>query len=267
MKNLLLYANDDPGLESRLQVAFDLARAFEGHLACVQATPFDAFLMGDPFGGIYAIPTIIKRVDEATAANRAKVEERMQREGVSWDWMHQDGAPAQVLIDRSRLGDLIVLSLPNERSTEPLGIVGDVVINSATPLFAVPDGGRGSDCGGPALVAWNGSPEASHALRAAVPLLRLAGRVTIVTATEKVSEYPATQAAEYLARHGIEPRLEELPLGGRTVSQTLLNAARAMQAAYVVMGAYGHSRLRETVLGGATREMLHSREFPLFLMR
>lgn len=268
MKNLLLYANDDSGLEGRLQATFDVARAFESHVSCVQATPFEAFLMGDPFGGIYAIPSIMEKVDEASAANRAKVEARMRAEGMSWDWLHYDGAPAAVVVARSPLADLVVLSLPHgDHPDDPPVIVGDVAVNSGTPVLAVPEGARGLDCAGTAMVAWNGSPESSHAVRAAVPMLRLASQVEIVTVTDQVPEFPATDAAEYLSRHGIEARLREWPRREWSVSAALLDAASTLGAAYLVMGAYGHSRLRETVFGGATRDLMHSRSIPLFLAR
>jgi len=267
MKNLLLYANDDAGLESRLQAAFDVARAFGAHISCVQATPFEAFLVGDPFGGIYAIPTVMQRVDEASAANRARVEERMRREGVTWDGVHYDGAPAQVVVASSRLSDLIVLSLPGGASGPTPPLAGDVAVHAGAPVLAVPEAGRGIDCAGTALVAWNGSPEPSHAARAAVPMLKLAGEVAIVTVTGELSEFPATDAAEYLARHGIEAKLHEWPKRDLDVAEALLDAADRLGAAYVVMGAYGHSRLRETVFGGATRDMLNSGKVPLLLAR
>src|SRR5688500_16718133 len=103
MKSVLLYANPDAGLEARLQAALDLTRMFEGHLTCLQVTPYDSFIMGDPFGGIYALPTVIEQVQSAAGQHRARIEQRLSGEGVGWDWQRYDGAPGQLLVDRARL--------------------------------------------------------------------------------------------------------------------------------------------------------------------
>ena len=266
MKTVLLYANDDNGMESRLQAAFDLARAFGGHISCLQATPFDSFIMGDPFGGAYAIPVVVEAVRKAEDTHRARIEQRIRSEGVSWDWSRFDGSPAQLAADRSRLSDVIVLSLPGGGDYDgPLSMVGDVVLHAPAPVLAMPQSSNGLDCLGTAVVAWNGSFESCHALRLAVPLLARAGQVRIVTVTDDETEFPATGASEYLARHGIDSVLHEWPRDDRTMTDALLDAAHNLGAAYVVMGAYGHSRLQESVLGGTTRDMIRSGAVPLFL--
>ena len=267
MKTILLYANEDSGLESRLQAALDMARAFAGHLHCVQATPFDSFVMGDPFGGVYALPALAQAVATADQAHQARIEERLRGEGASWDWERFDGNPTQTVIARSALADLIVLSLPGSGRDHdgPLSIAGGVATHARTPILAVPRGSRGLDCSGPAMVAWNGAPEAAHALRMALPLLRLASAVHIVTVTEQGSGFPAVDACQYLSRHGIGSELLEWPRDGRSTAEALVDAARVRGAAYLAMGAYGHSRMSETMLGGATRDLLLQDDVPLLL--
>lgn len=266
MKTVLLYANDDRGMESRLQAAFDMARTFDAHISCLQVTPFDMFIMGDPFGGVYALPVLVEAVRKAEDEYRALIEGRLRSEGVSWDWSRFDGSPAQLTADRSRLSDLIVLSLPGGGNYDgPLSMVGDVALHARAPILAVPQSSRSIDFLGTALVGWNGTFESCIALRCAVPLLAKAGRVRIVTVTEDETEFPATGASEYLARHGIESDLHEWRRDGRTMADSLLDAVRTLGAAYLVMGAYGHSRLQESLLGGTTREMIRSAAVPLVL--
>lgn len=266
MKTILLYANEGAGLESRLQAALDVARAFEAHLACAQITPFDSFIMGDAFGSVYALPTVVEQVRKTEDAHRDRIEERLRREGVSWDWQHYDGAPAQVLFDRARLADLIVLNLAADGDRDgSLSLVADVALHARAPVLAAPAASRGFDCFGPALVAWDGRVEAAHALRLALPMLRNAASVNIVTVTDDMVEFPAPDAALYLSRHGIEPELHSWPRGQRSTAEALIDAAGALEASYVVMGAYGQSRLREALLGGATRDMLHTSPVPLLL--
>lgn len=267
MKTVLLYANEDSGFESRLQAALDVARAFDAHLSCLQVTPFDSFIIGDPFGGVYTLPTIVEAVQEGEDKHRARIEQHLANEGVTWDWVRCDGAPAAVVVDRTRLADLIVLSLPaGEHGYDgPLAIVGDVALHTRAPVLAVPQASRSLDVGGTAIVAWNGALEAAHALRLSLPLLRKAAQVRIVTVPGDGAEFPPTDASEYLARHGISTELHEWPGDGDSTAGALRDAAAALAGTYVVMGAYGHSRLRETTLGGTTREMLHTSTVPLVL--
>ncbi|MGZ8313396.1 MAG: universal stress protein [Allosphingosinicella sp.] len=268
MKTVLLYANLDAGLEARLQAALDVVRLFEGHLTCLQVTPYDSFIMGDPFGGVYALPTVIEQVQKTAAAHRADIEARLHGEGVAWDWLAFDGAPGQLIVDRARLSDLIVVSQPGDdgpNAQAAQAIAADVLVHARAPVLAVPQASRGLQATGPALVAWDGSIEASHALRLTVPMLLLASAVHIVTVTDGHGEFPATDAARYLARHGIEAELREWPAEGRRIAGVLNAAAAELAAGYLVMGAYGHTRLREAVLGGATRDMLQGSKVPLLL--
>ncbi len=266
MKTVLLYANDDNGMEGRLQAALDMARSFGAHISCLQVTPFDSFIMGDPFGGVYALPTVLETVRKVEDEHRARIEDRLRTEGVSWDWSRLDGSPAQLTADRSRLADVIILSLPGGGDYDgPLSMVGDVVLHARAPVLAVPQTSRGLDYLGIAVVAWNGTFESCIALRLAVPLLSRAAQVRIVTVTEDETEFPATGASEYLARHGIESELHEWPRDGRTMAEALLDAVRSLGGAYVVMGAYGHSRLQESLLGGTTRALIRSGAVPLLL--
>ncbi len=270
MKSVLLYANKDVGLESRLQAALDVTRLFDGHLTCLQVTPYDSFIMGDPFGGVYALPTVIEQVQKIAGGHRDQIEAQLSGEGVAWDWLSFDGAPGQIIADRARLCDLIVLSRPDKEGPQGLAqaaqsIAADVLVHARSPVLAVPHASRGFDGLGAAVVAWDGSLEASHALRLTLPMLLRASAVHVVTVTQGHHEFPATDAARYLARHGIEPELHEWPAEGRSIGAALNAAAEALSAAYLVMGAYGHTRLREAVLGGATRDMLHEGKVPLLM--
>ena len=267
MKTVVVYANDDAGLESRLQAAFDVARAFNAHVHCVQVRPFDNHLIGDPFGGTYALQTALEDVIKAEVAHQRRMEARLREENISWYWSRHDGAPAQVLVDRSHLADLIVLSLPDEAHSghSRREMVSAVAVHARTPVLAVPPGSRSFDCFGTAMVAWNGSAEAANALRLTAPMLARARAVKIVNVRERCSGFPMTDASEYLARHDIFSEVQEWPAGDHPAEDGLLDAAERLGADYVVMGAYGHSRFCETVLGGATRALLHRSPIPLLL--
>jgi nucleotide-binding universal stress UspA family protein len=261
----MLYANQDSGLESRLQAALDTARGFDAHISCVQVTPFDSFIMGDPFGGVYALPSVLEEVRKAEDEHRSRIEARLRVEGASWDWMRYDGSPAQIVADRARLSDLIVLSLPGGGYDGPQSMVADVALHVRAPVLAVPQSSAMIDSLGTAVVAWNGALEAAHAVRLALPMLRKASSVQIVTVNEDRTEFPATDASQYLARHGIRSELHEWSASGRGIAESLTDAAATLGASYLVMGAYGRSRLRESLLGGTTRAMIQRSKIPLLL--
>ena len=267
MKSVLLYATEDNGMESRLQAVLDVSRAFESHLECVQITPFDAVIMGDPFGGVYALPNIVAAVQDVEDEHKRRIEQRLQTEGAAWDWSRFVGQPAQLCVERSHLTDLIVLSLPGGDCSYngPDAIAVDVAMNARAPVLAVERQVRCVDCLGAAMIAWNGSPEAANALRLSLPLLRKASAIHIVTVTEDNDGFPPTDASLYLSRHGLASELHGWAADDRDVAAVLREAAATLSAAYIVMGAYGHSRFKEAVLGGVTRDLLRNCEIPLLL--
>lgn len=268
MKSVTLYVREDEGMEARLQVALDVTRAMEGHLTCLQTLPFQSFVTMDPFGGVYGLPELYLQASERLDAIRRDMEERLGREGVSWNWRREEGAGAQALIDGSRLADLIVVSQGlggRDRDNQPLDLVADVAINARAPVLAVPPSAKGLNCSGTAAIAWNGSFEAAQALRLTMPMLRLASSVRIVTVTEDDVAFPPTDASTYLSRHDVGSELIEWPRRGESVADALHMAAEDLGADYLVLGAYGHSRIRQLILGGVTRGMLADSTIPLLL--
>ncbi|WP_427965653.1 universal stress protein [Altererythrobacter sp.] len=269
MKSILVHINDDDGLEGRLQSALDIARTFDGHVTCLQAVSFEVFAPGDIYGSVLeaAMPVI----KENAAKLREKIEADLANEDVSWDWIFQYGMAEHRLLEQSAIHDLVVVGSRDIGENDPRTshLVGDLVMRARTPVLVVPQGQTGFDCSGPAMVAWNGSTEASIALRAAVPILRKASKVTLATVTEEDErqrfDLPPTDGAEYLSRHGVESEMVDIPKGDAPVSDTLLSAARARGCSYMVMGAYGHSRLAELLWGGVTHRALSDPQIPIVI--
>lgn len=269
MKSILLHIHDDSAADSRLQAACDLARACDGHVQCLQVTPMPDLVAADVYGGAGYAPSIAAELHEIDERFRATVQAHLIREDVAWDWRQMDGDCVAGLLSAARLADVIVATLPEPGRTgtgDPLRIVADLALGGRTPVLAVPQAAKGMAVTGRALVAWDGSPEASAALRAAVPLLRLAQGVDILTVEESdKAEFPATAGPEYLARHGISAQLHSWPRAGRAVEEALQEAIAERGADWVVMGAFGHSRWRELMFGGVTRAMLRDARVPLLL--
>lgn len=270
MKSLLLHVRSDRGLESRLQVALDVARAVKGHLSCIHATPMSQYVSMDLAGGTFVLPEVLDAVREDEARDRRAIESRLAREDVPWIWASRDGEAHHVIAAASRLADLIVVSLPPvtaHNPDDPLPLAGALAIESRCPVLAVPMGTKGLDLTGRALVAWDGSLEAGRALRAAMPLLKAGGgEVHVVTVEEPKGDLPALEAAHYCARHGLSAEMHQWPRKGRSVEEALLAARDELEASWIIMGAYGHSRLRELVFGGVTRHLLSETPVPLLLV-
>jgi nucleotide-binding universal stress UspA family protein len=267
MKTILVHIESDEGQESRLQAAFDLARGFGANLHCLQVTPYAAYALGD--GGMSGFPvtTIIEAIEKQRRADRDAVEARLKSEGVSWEWASRDGDAMVRLAEASRLADLVVMSAgPLENAGKlQVALTGDVAIAAAAPVLAVTPGLRAFELGGAALVAWDGSREAAVAMRASVPMLHRAAAVHILTVEEKPSDFRATDAARYLSRHGIEAEVIERGAGGQSIEAVIREEVMRLGATYLVQGAYGHSRLRQTLFGGVTRGLLSDAPVPLFL--
>lgn len=265
MQSILLHIHSDSGQASRLKAAADLARLVEGHLTCIQPIAYPTYLAADPMA--YAgSPALYDAIEAEAVKFRLSIEERLAREAIPREWAEVRGDAATAIVSESRLADLVVLSQSGHGGPpEPLAIVGDVALHARTPVLAVAPEATVFDPGGPVMVAWNGSHEAANALRASVPLLAHAEAVHLVTIGNQPEAYSASQAVHYLARHGVGVQTHERPHGGRSIGETLFAAAQELEAGYVVLGAYGHSRFRERLIGGVTRWMLDHSSISLFL--
>ena len=267
MKTILVHIEPDEGQDARLQAAFDLARAFGGHLACMQVTPYAAYALGEPAMGAFPVTALVEAINAQRRTERVAVEARLQAEGVSWNWLSRDGDVVERLSEAARLADVVVMNSGPFASNAgaQVATTGDVAIRAPSLVCAVPVASRGIAVTGTALIAWDGSQEAAIATRLALPLLRQAESVELLTVAEKPSDFPARDAAIWLSRHGVSATIIERGDSGEGVEAVIRAVISERRAAFLVQGAYGHSRLRETLFGGVTRGLLANAPVPLFL--
>jgi nucleotide-binding universal stress UspA family protein len=268
IKTILLHVHDDDSTDSRMQVALDLARAHGGHLECLQVVPLAAVEMTGMYGNLFITPDLVDVLELRNTQLRADTEARLAHEDVSWNYTRLDGDPARAIIKYSRLADIVVLSrVVSARDFDgPLPLAGDVALHASVPVLAVPPGDFAFAADGAALITWNGSAESASALHAALPMLRLASAIHVVTIGEAdAPEFPASDACRFLSRHGLVGEVRAFPKGEREIGPAILDALGEIGAAYVVMGAYGHSRAREYLFGGASRHLLAHCPVPLVL--
>lgn len=178
------------------------------------------------------------------------------------------GDPGQAVARQARHYDLAAMTMRNG-SVEHSALAEHIIFGSGRPLLIVPD--RPSESTGLSriAVAWDGSPTASRALYDAMPLITVAEDVAVLTAHK---DKPVPQAAveatlAYLRRHGVKPRVVSVATDNKGIGEALQDAATDEGADLLVMGAYGHSRLREFILGGATAGVLKAVILPVFFSR
>lgn len=172
------------------------------------------------------------------------------------------------LVERARLRDVTIIVVPDPGFAERQ-LAEAVIFGAGRPVIVVPGAARGVS---PAsldnvVVAWDGSRAAARALFDALPILERAKLVRVVAVANEKS-MPASsgdEIARHLARHDVEIGFEVLDAGGKPIANVLESYVASHGADLLVMGAFGHSRLRDFVLGGATRGMLDRRPIPLFL--
>jgi nucleotide-binding universal stress UspA family protein len=276
IKTILMHVDGSPAQDSRLRAAALLAATFDAHLVGSADTgigwPDYALIAGAVAAATAGIDFQNLRV--AARARLDAFDAAARRLGVTSveTRMIEDEARYALLL-QSRYADLVVLSrdapsgpgLPARARALP----EYVALHGARPVLVVPPDGADLTLPGTAVVGWDGSMQAIAAIGAALPLLVRADSVRLALVNPDMlrdlhGEQPGADMALYLARHGV--RVDVVVERTRsTVGTALLGLAHDCGASLMVTGAYGHSRYREWMVGGATRELLERSRVPLLL--
>lgn len=266
MKNILLLVHEDNGQEARFQAAVDVTRAVEGHLICVDIVPFTP-IPGDAYGLADGGVMLLEAEREIESLNRARLEKRLEIEGINWDWIELIGNFDVALEDSAALADVIVVNreVPELKVRDIRRVAEPLVLRSGKPILAAVND-DGFNAAGRALIAWDGSDPCSAAVQAAVPLLKLSQSVTVLELDDDSIGNPAEMAAAYLSRHGIHAEIVRLDVPTSDfVEPVLLSKLESGRYDWLVMGAFSKSRVRETFFGGVTKRLLKDSPIPLFI--
>jgi len=268
-RTIVLHLDDTPDCQTRDQQAFVLAAQFDAHLIGL------GVLSSLAIPGTSPTEVVVDLLSEQWEADRQALENATvtfaaaaRTAGVaSVETRFVVGIPEFVVALHARYADLVVVG---QRATSEGGIAENLVLNAGRPVLVVPRRWEGRGVGERVMVAWNARREATRALTDAIPLLQRAKQVDVVTVNaepqrEGHGELPGADIALYLARHGVKANVLATQADGVNVGEWLLSRAADLRADMIVMGAYGHSRLRELVLGGATRTVLESMTVPVLM--
>ncbi len=210
-------------------------------------------------------------VSEAIARSEREFTRQASAAGLnSMEWRSGTDDPVDAMALHSRYADLVVIGQADssDASQAPLDLPERLVLAAGRPILMLPSAGSFATIGKRVLVAWNPSREAARAVTDAIPLLQQADTVHIVAVNPKAGDYGAVPGADiglYLARHGVRVEVNADHGAEIDVGNELLSRAADLDVDLIVMGGYGHSRLRELMLGGATRTILESMTVPVLM--
>ena len=256
-------------------IAADLARQLDAHLTGV-ALAFEpvvpVYTMTTPLPTDLIVAAHEQAVSDAKQAARAF--ERIAADaGVRYASRTTESVGGDGLEGVTRslaISDLLVVGQQNPDTPEPMreALIEAILFQSGAPILLVPYAGVKAFNTGRAIVAWDGGAAAAHAVRAAMPLLHLAREVVVVIVKEHIkrpTELAGADIATHLARHNLNVEVREITNATGDIGQTILSFAADEAADWMVMGGYGHSRMREFFLGGATRGILESMTLPVLM--
>jgi nucleotide-binding universal stress UspA family protein len=267
--NLTLEAARDPAAD----FAISIAAAFGAHVAGI-AFAFDPVVTPAVLDGLSSTWVDVQR-DESRAAAKAAIERfeaAAKREGLSAEHRLFETSLGDAIGLFGRIARRFDLSVVKQQEPDrPNGddlIVEASLFQSGRPTVVVPYIQKTPLKLDRVLVAWDGSHGAARAIGDAMAFLRRAKAIDIVIVSDgrtKKDEVPGVEIGQHLARHGLAVEVRQLVAGDLDVADTILSYAADNAVDFMVMGGYGHSRLREFVLGGATRGILHTMTIPVLM--
>ena len=277
-KDLLVVLDSDPASRRRIDLAAALAERFAAHLVGLYPLPVPEV----PHHLSYYDPAVLnpffldlrQQAQVASDAEREAFEHAASLRGLSAEWrvVAEGGAQADAAL-HARYVDLTILGQldPDRGDVELIRPRPEqVTLASGRPILVVPYAGQFETVGRRVLIGWNASREATRAVNDAMPLLMAADIVTVLAIDAREGpdahgELPGADISLHLARHGVKAEIERTVSAGIAPGEVLLSRAADLGADLLVIGAYGHSRVRELLLGGATRSILQSMTLPVLM--
>ena len=285
IKTILVPATGSERDAAVFAAALSLARRFAAHLQFLHVRPDAAALavsLSADGSGATMVGGLMNRLEDEAALREERASQSFRgfcerhalaiREAPSPDarpsaqWLREIGAEPQWIVEHGRLSDLLVIGRPGEDEGVLLDTLETALLESGRPLL-IPPPTPATALPETIAIAWKNTPHAARALTGALPFLSIAKQIVILTVAEDTGspEEEANRLATCLRWHGVPVSIRHLQSNGRTVPDTLLSAA-ANGAALLVMGGYGHSRLREWIFGGVTLQVLRHADVPVLIM-
>jgi nucleotide-binding universal stress UspA family protein len=274
-KNILIHLDHSSGCQNRLVAAFELARTFDARISGLFVVP--DYVVPSYVEAQISVDVITEVTEKALARARdtlAEYQKLADEAGVSMQGHVLEGQLIPILREHSKYSDLLVLGQdqPEDLDNASYGLANSLLFEGACACMVVPHSGKLKPPGKRVLLTWNASRESARALREAMPLLAQAETVVVLSSepgnndASTANGHPhAQELARFLESHGIEAISSGISDPDMGTTDAIVGQAAEMNADLIVMGAYGHTRLREIILGGVTRDLLKQAPVTLFL--
>ncbi len=270
-KTILIRVDDKPQFAGRFEVAAGLAADFGAHLVgiCIMRRPeLPGYIRSAEIAEMIARSA--RDAEARVEESRQKFLERLTKLGLSGECRVVEGEVEDLAAVHGRYADLLIVGQADVNAPDASEVMEDVksvIFAAGRPLLFVPYAGKFKTLGKNIFVAWNASQEATRAVTGALPLLQRADKVSVMVVRPRDDarahgEVPGADIAAYLVRHGVKVEVMAEEGEGIDVGDLILSRVADLGSDLIVMGAYSHSRLREWVLGGATRTILESMTVP-----
>ncbi|MFZ1470766.1 MAG: universal stress protein [Paracoccaceae bacterium] len=276
-KSLLTIATAPDQAAAAISAAATISRKMDAHLD-VLALGVDRTQVGYSYigSGAVILQVALDRAEEEARTNEKAAKAALDAQGPELRYgletaVTQIGAMTDLVANRARYADLVILPKPygTANGPEAEAAIEAAMFEGMAPVLVVPESGLKSAEPKRIVLAWNQGREAMVAARRALPFLKRADMVTITVIDPPTHgperSDPGGLLCQLLVRHGVKAEVSVLARTMPRISDVLHRACSDMDADMLVMGAYGHSRFREAILGGATRNMLEQTKVPLFL--
>lgn len=273
-KNLLVHIDDSKANAKRLEAAIALAQAHGAHLTGLYVA-IEPTLPGNVAAEVPGrlLDMLRQQAAERIAAAEAAFTKVVERAGLSTDFRSAQCPSSrvpEVVALHARYADLVIIGQPEpeEEAEVDTRVPEDVVLGAGRPALVIPYIGAGKKIGKRILIAWDGGREAARAVNDALPLLEKADSVAVLVINPSRGghgDQPGADIALHLARHDITVEAQHIEVRDLSTGNALLSRLADEDIDLLVMGAYGHSRLREMVLGGVTREVFQQMTVPVLM--
>lgn len=276
-KDILVYLDDSDSCKNRVATALELASRHQAHLvglALAVEPTIPAYIGAE-------LPVEVRDIQRKAAIDRAKgqtelFEKMAAQEGVSSESRIvncYESTAGDTLAFHARHADLVVMGQADPDShfaALTSSMAEEVLFASGRPIYLVPYIGSKTKLDGKAIIAWDGGRESTRAVHDAMPMLEQVDEVVVlvVDAGKHARAHgaePGADLATHIARHGIKVRVDRVQSAGIDIAEVILNAIAENGASLLVMGGYGHSRLREMTLGGVTHTILKEMTAPVLM--
>ncbi len=267
IKTILVPICHDPGADQRIDFAIELALKHHAHIQALHVlTPAREMFKVVPVQTYSAeiFDQYEKNLLLEAKAYRDKYEKKLNASGVRYDWCQSQGDLVTTLNHYSRTADITILTQKESSIYDIMSIMHDFIIESGMPVIVIPSAEVKADFQN-ILIAWDGGQHCAKAVHNALPLLKEAKTVTVLTITQDdKTTIPEADICVKLVRHGINA--EALTLNDSVKVETrILKTAQSLEADLIIAGAWGHRRIREIIFGGVTKTLLSNQKYPLFL--